>query len=488
MSLRRAEEYIASLRDGRIVYFRGRRVPDVTEHPVLRTAIEHAAIDYFMAHDPATRELAVVTDPQTGEEVSRYFVLPRCAEDLLLRSRLIEASCRRGGTLVVLIKEIGTDALFALHIIAHAMDRQLGTGYLERVRAYYEYCKRNDLALAVAQTDVKGDRSRGPAEQPHPDYYVRVVERRSDGIILRGAKVHTSCSMNANEIIVLPTRSMREEDRDYAVACAVPVNSPGLKLFVSAYGTSGDTPVENPIEHPISARHRMMESLTVFDDVFVPWERVFLCEEWQFAGPLALTFVDFHRFTAISYKLPLVDLLVGAGALLADYNGVLGATHVRDKLVRLAAYAETLRGLTHQAAYACTFQDIGDGQIAVPNTLLVNVAKLHFAEGYHRAVALVQDLAGGLVVTGPGAEDLESPEVRPYLDRYLGGRAGVSALDRLRAMNLVCDLTASDFGGYQEVLAIQAEGSIEAEKLAIARAYDLKRAMDYAKELAGIEA
>ena len=159
--------------------------------------------------------------------------------------------------------------------------------------------------------------------------------------MVRGCKAHTSVSTNANEIIVLPTRAMGEADADYAVAFAVPADAPGLTMIASPHG--GSVAEKNAFEHPISARHKMMETLTVFEDVFVPQERVFLAGEWQFAGPLALTFVEFHRFTAVSYKLPLVDALVGTALLLAEYNGVARAGHVRDKLAWLIAYAEGLR-------------------------------------------------------------------------------------------------------------------------------------------------
>ncbi len=477
MALRTPEEYRASLRDGRRVFFRGERVADVTTHPALAEAVDHATIDYCMAEDPKYRELAVVG--QGNEAYSRYFHIPRDGEDLLKRSRLIEAATREGRTLVVLIKEIGSDALFGLHVVAADVDTRLRTSYLSRVESFYRHCRDNDLAMAVAQTDVKGDRSRGPADQDHPDYYVRVAERRPDGIVVRGAKVHTSVSVNANELIVLPTRALGEHDADYAVAFAVPVDTPGLTLIASPHGTGP----RDPFERPLSAGRKMFETLTVFDDVFVPSERVFLCGEWQAAGPLALGFVEFHRFTAISYKLPLVDLLVGSAFLLAEYNGLTRVGHVRDKLARLVAYAEMLRALTHAAAARCHIVEPG---IAVPDPMLVNLAKLHFASGYHQAVAMAQDVAGGLLVTAPAAEDLSSPETAEYVKRYLGGANATTAEARLRAMNVLSDLTASDFGGYQEVLAVHAEGSIEAEKLTALRNYDPRSAMEYARRMAGI--
>src|SRR5262249_38362850 len=206
----------------------GKRVEDVTKHPVIGVAVNHAAIDYEIAHQPEHHDLAVYTDFVTGQEYSTYFNIPANPKDLLKRSQLIETSTRLGVTLVVLIKEMGTDCLFALHSVSKQMDEKLGTGYFSRVAAIHEHCRNNDLAMAVAQTDVKGDRSRGPADQDHPDYYVRVVDRRSGGIVVRGAKVHTSVTPNANELFVIPTRNLTEADRDYAVAFCIPLNTPGL--------------------------------------------------------------------------------------------------------------------------------------------------------------------------------------------------------------------------------------------------------------------
>lgn len=476
MGLRTAEQYKASLRDGRAVFFRGDKVADVTSHPVIGIAVEHAALDYRMAEDPQYRELAVVKEG--ADEYSRYYHLPRSGDDLLKRSALIAAATREGATLVVLIKEIGTDALLALHIIAERMAAAGKPEYRERIHKFYRHCRDNDLAVAVAQTDVKGDRSLGPTQQEHPDYYVHVVEERPDGVVVRGAKVHTSVSTNTNEVIVLPTRAMRPEDKAYAIGFALPMNTPGLKMIASPHGSSK----KNPFEHPISARHKMMETLTVFDDVFVPKERIFLNGEIDFAGLLALTFVRFHRFTAVSYKLPLLELLAGAGAAIAEANGISRAGHVRDKLTHLAAYHTTVRGLIEHAARTCTLED----GIAVPNTLLTNVAKYHFAHNYHQGVQIVQDLAGGLLVTAPGEEDLKSEATREYVLKYMGGAKGFDAEKRLRLLNLISDLTSSEYGGYQEVLAVHAEGGFEAEKLQAYREYDFKTVAAYARKLAGV--
>ncbi|MDZ7733781.1 MAG: 4-hydroxyphenylacetate 3-hydroxylase N-terminal domain-containing protein [Acidimicrobiia bacterium] len=463
------DEYVASVADGRVLWYRGRRVPDLRDEPDLRVALAHAALDYEVAERPEHRELAVDTDPETGDDHSAYYSLPRSGDDLLRRSRLIETVTALGGTMVTLIKEIGSDAVFALL-------RTLDGEALERAETFWRHCRDNDLAVAVAQTDAKGDRSRPPHLQDDPDLYVRVVDEREDGIVVRGAKCHTSVSANADELVVLPTRAMTDESRDYAVAFAVPVNTPGLSLYISSYG-AGE---RQGFEFPLSSRHKMLETLTVFDDVLVPWDRVFLCRRPELAGPLALSFVEYHRFTAVSYKLPLLDALVGSAAVIAEMNGVARAGHIRDKLAALVAYAENVRALTHLAALRADHER----GLAAPDPLTTNLAKYTFATNYHRSLEWVQDCAGGLLVTGPGQEDWDADDVRPVLEKYYG--AAAPAEERLRMMHLVADLTARDFGGYHAVLAVHAEGSIEAEKLGLLRAHDTERTAAYARRLAGV--
>jgi 4-hydroxybutyryl-CoA dehydratase / vinylacetyl-CoA-Delta-isomerase len=474
MPLRTADEYRKGLVDGRRLHYLGQPVADINEVPDLRVAVDHAAIDFDLALDPDHRHLAVTTDPDTGEEYSAYYRIPRTADDLLARSRLIEAGTAAGGTVVTLIHEIGTDGMFALLRVLEGEAR-------EKAEAFHRHCRDGDLAVAVAQTDVKGDRSKAPHEQEDPDLYVHVVDRSDEGIVVRGAKCHTTSSANGDEIIVFPTRAMGPDDADYAVSFAIPVNTDGLSLYVSGYG-SGD---KDPFDHPVSSRHKLLETLTVFDDVFVPWERVFVCQEPEKAGPLALTFVEYHRFTAISYKLPLVDAFVGAAAQVAEMNGVAKAGHIREKLTRLVAYAETVRALTEAAALRAR---IGEHGIAYPDPMTTNMAKFTFASGFYEAVEWLQDCAGGLVVTGPSGADWDSPDVRPLLEKYFRGAA--PAEQRLAIMNLISDLTAKELGGYHAVLAVHAEGSLEAEKLQMLRAYTTDRApaaIAYARKLAGLD-
>ena len=471
MGLRTPEHFLAGLRDAREVYYRGERVPSVPDHPELGVVARHVAIDFKLAEDPQFRALA--RHEEGEEEYSAYYRIPRKAADLTSRSKLIEAATAEGATLVVLIKEIGTDALFALQRV---LARSANNEGRSRLDAFYTHCRQGDLALAVAQTDVKGDRSRRPSEQDDPDLYLRVVEERPDGIVVRGAKAHTSYAPCVDELIVLPSRSMGPGEEAWSMAFAVPVATPGVRLFTSDFlhGT------EDPWARPISTTHKMVETLTVFDDVFVPWERVFFHNRPDLASAAALTFVEFHRFTAVSYKLPLVDALVGAAITVAQANGIERAGHVRDKLTWLAGYAETVRGLIELAAVRCGVE-VG---IAYPDVFTTNLAKWTFARDFHHALDIVQDLAGGLLVTGPSGMDWNNNEIRPVLEKYL--RGAWPAGRRMAILNLISDLTARSYGGYQAVLAIHAEGSLEAEKLAMLRSYDSERAVGIAMKLAGL--
>jgi aromatic ring hydroxylase len=456
VGLRTSEQFLAGLNDAREVYYRGERVGVVSEHPELGVAARHAAIDFDLAENAKFRDLAVCRDG--AEAYSAYYRIPQNPSDLLARMKLIEAGTTEGATLVILIKEIGTDALFALRRV---LARHQETKSLDRLKAFHKHCQDGDLALAVAQTDVKGDRSKRPSEQSDPDLYVRIVEERTGGMVVRGAKCHTSCT---------------PEDEAYSLAFAVPAATPGLRMYASDFlHDTGD-----PFNRPISTKHKMIETLTVFDDVFVPWDRVFFVNRPDLAGAAALTFVEFHRFTAVSYKLPLVDALLGAAIAISKANGIDKAGHVRDKLTWLGGYAETVRGLAELAALRCGTEE----GVAYPDVFTTNLAKWTFARDFHRAIETVQDLAGGLLVTGPATADWNSPVIRPVLEKYYQG--AWPADRRLAMLNLIGDLTTRHYGGYQAVLAIHAEGSIEAEKMAMLRAYDPSRAFKLAMDLAGI--
>lgn len=476
MALKTVDQYLASLQDDRVVYVNGRRVKDVTTDEILAVGARHCSLDYSLAHDPQHKAVCVSTSEATGNEISRMYHIPRSADDLLARFHCIDLGTAQGHGIVLFIKEIGTDVLFTWLRHCRAMDRELGTTYFERVMDYWKYCSENDLALVGAVTDVKGDRSKRPSEQSDPDMYVRVVEKRSDGIIVRGAKAHTTAGPYCNEILVSPTRAMGPADEAYAVAFGIPADSKGVILMARPMDK------KDPWEYPQSGRNVLSETTTILDDVFVPWERVFMCGEYEYAGDMANTFATWHRFTALGYKGPVADLLLGSALLIAEYNGVLKPKHVRDKIGELITYVNTIRVFARESAReAETFEEIAN-----PHRLIVNIGKHYFAENYHQMVKHVQEIGGGAIVTAPGVDDWNNPKLRPYVEKYYKGVDGVPTEDRLKVLKLIKDVTASDEGGLWLVATLHGEGSLEAQRIVTYREADLEYYAEFAKRVAGI--
>ncbi len=478
MALRTPQEYLQSLRDDRVVYFEGERVQDVTEHGLLGVAARACALDYSIAMDPQYRHLFVAKD-ESGEEVSTVFTPARSAADLTRAREIVQLLARirlgqPGGA-----KFTGVDALHALTVAAGIVDRTTGSDYSRRVEEYRKYLMRNDLAIVACMTDVKGNRSLRPsAQQPHRDFYVRIVDESKEGIIVRGAKMHISHAPCANEMIVMPCRAMGAEDKDYAVVFAIPVNTKGVKLFNDAEST---VELDDYFNYPISASMYSASGLVVFDDVFVPAERVFLKREWQHSARFTHLFANFHRLTADSYTYAELEVIVGLAALLAEYNGLEKASHVVDKLAWLMVYAETVEALGRAAAVYCVCEP--DTDLVYPNPMYSNVAKFHYADHFHEAVKLVQDIGGGLVANTPSSHSYSNPEIRPYFDKYFRGKNGVPAEHRLRAMHLAKDLTSA----WKTTATIHGEGSLATQRLSVYAQGDWARYKAAARRAARID-
>lgn len=476
MGIRTVEEYRQSLRDGRRVYMSGEKVKDVTAHRILGLTVDTIGAGYEMAatDNPEIRNLVVASHPETGEPINRFFVTPKTPEDLRNRTRLIHTLMRSTGGLPF-GKDIGTDCLNA----AMAVARQMGNKqYEENAKNFLEHLRKNDLHTCGAVTCVKGDRSKEPAQQKHPDYYLHVVDKNKDGIVVKGAKIHITSAPAANEILVVPTRQMRENEADYAVSFAIPANTEGITFICR----NGRGPWTDKEFHPDRPVRELTEAMIVFDNVFVPWDRVFMCGEWQFSMYLAYTFATFHRFTAISYKVPSVEVMAGCAVAMAKYNGLFNVGHIRDKLADIAAYVETLRALANAAAS----DPVMFGEIAVPNPLIANMAKLHFASKYHDFVKLIQDIGGGILATSPDKKDWENPDIHDYLEHYLGGAEKYSTMERLQMIHETMRHVCSHESAFHEVTTVHAEGSMAAQKMMILHESPLEQYEEKAKVAAGI--
>jgi 4-hydroxybutyryl-CoA dehydratase/vinylacetyl-CoA-Delta-isomerase len=346
------------------------------------------------------------------------------------------------------------------------------------VEAYRKHLQKNDLSFAMGLTDIKGDRGLRPSQQVHPDYYVRIEEETADGIIVSGAKTHISQAPLCNEILIAPCRAMREDDKAYAVAFGVPANAKGITMVSAEPEINADTSL---FDHPIAKSVFINDATIIFDKVFIPKERIFLKGEWEFAGQVAYMFANFHRLSAETYKSMELELFTGAATLMAEYNGIEKASHVRDKLTWLVMYAEAVEVLGKAACEYCTAEE--DSSYVYPNPMIANICKYYFANNWHTATKYIQDIAGGIVATCPSGKDYFNPELHDILDKVFGGKAGVPTEHRLRMVKLVRDLTSC----YEDVLTIHAEGSLEAQKLSILALADFDRYKAAAKRAARIE-
>ncbi len=456
--MRSKGEFLDSLKDGRKVYYRGKVVDDITSHNVLKITALHAAKLYEYPYRVSE------------DKVSKFFKVPKSSQELLERHKLIYDMTLYCNGIFNISQAIGTDALFALMITTRKVDRKYGTDYNSRLMRYFEKVAKDDLTLATAQTDVKGDRSKRPSEQFDPDMYVRIEYVKNDGIIVRGAKAHTTQSVVANEILVIPTRAMREEDKDYAIAFAVPANTPGLKLY-----TRPVDEIEGNSSSILSKKDYEIETLTVFDNVFVPWDRVFLFKEYDFAGTLAMLFATFHRFTALSYRSATTDLYIGTSKLVSEANGISNEKHVRDDIVDMILYKEIMRS----TAIASAINPVFDEEIAIPNPTFTNVGKLYSNMHFHDVLRDLIDISGGIIATLPSEEDLENE--KEDIIKYM--RGSVNGEERINGLKLAKELGSSSLSGYLLTNMIHAEGSIEASKIELFRSYDYNEAKNLVNKI-----
>lgn len=457
-------QYIESLRELKTeVYFMGERLAGVVDHPAIRPHINAAAVTYDLATDPAHGDLARATSHLTGRPINRWTHVPRTQDDLVKKAKMMRVAGRITGTCFQ--RCVGMDALITLHSVTHDIDQKHGTSYHERFKKFLVETQDRDLMSDGAMTDPKGDRSKRPHEQHDPDLFVRVVERREDGIVVRGAKMHQTGAVNSHQFIVLPGQALGPEDRDYAVACAVPADAPGV-IQVFGRQVNDSRKWEGVIDQG-NATYGVVggEALVIFDDVFVPWERVFMLGEVEFAGTLVERFTSYHRQNYGGCKSGNLDVLIGATAAIADVQGTAKAAHVRDKLAEMAHLVETM----YSGALACSYEcsTLGCGT-AIVDPLLANSAKFNTARYYPEVTRLAQDIAGGFLATMPSERELANPRVAHFVRKYYQTRADVPAEDRLRLGRLIENMT----GATPIVECMHGAGSPQAQKVVVQRTID----------------
>ena len=477
-----AKDYMDSLRQCKLnIYLLGEKVTNWVDHPIIRPSINAIAMTYKLAHEPDSETLATTDSIISGEKVNKFNSLFQSTGDLVAKVKLQRLMGQR--TACCFQRCVGMDAINAVFSTTCEIDQQHGTEYHQRFREWLKHVEENDLCISGAMTDVKGHRGLAPSEQADPDMFVHIIERRNDGIVVRGAKAHQTGAANSHEMLIMPTLRMREADKDYAVCCAIPSDGDGITMVYGRQSCDtrkledGDSDVGN---YGFGGQ----EVLIILDDVFVPWDRVFMCGEVDFSAMLVERFASYHRQSYGGCKAGIGDVLIGATASIADYNGVRQASHVRDKLSEMVHLVETI----HSCGLACSYEGrrmmAGNYQ---PETLLANVCKLNVTRFPYELCRLAEDIAGGLLVTTPSEKDFRHPVIGKYIDKYLRGDPEVPTETRYRILTLLHAMSSGLVAPSYRTESMHGAGSPQAQKIMIERESGMEDKQKLARSIAGID-
>ena len=478
MKIRTKEDYIQSLKDQQVViYYKGERVQDRTTHPGFVPHINSAAKTYELALMPEYEDLMTATSNLTGKKINRFTHIHSSVDDLLKKVQMLRLISHETATCYQ--RCVGFDAINALYITTYEMDQKYGTEYFKRLTKYIERLQEESFMLVGGMTDPKGDRSKRPSQQADPDLFTRVVEKRPDGVVIRGAKAHQTGAVNSHEIMIMPTQNMMEGDEAYAIVAAIPLDAPGITMIFGR-----QTNEERKVEGGIDAGNCDFgivggEALVVFEDVFVPWERVFMCGELDFTGILVERFATFHRQNYGGCKGGVSDIVIGAAAVAAQYQGTMNASHIKDKLVEMCHLAETV----YAGSVACSA--MGSKTKAgsyYPDPLLANCTKHNITRVIYEIARLAHDIGGGIMATLPFDKDLTNPDIRDMVLKYMKGVEAVSTENRMKILRLLENMT----GGTALVESMHGAGSPQSQRVMYQRYGKLPEKMKMAKKLAKI--
>jgi 4-hydroxybutyryl-CoA dehydratase/vinylacetyl-CoA-Delta-isomerase len=476
MGLMTKDEYIESIRALKpVAYMFGERLTNIVDNPRLRAGIEATGATYELASKPENRDLMITMSPLINEPVSRFTLPPGSIEDLVARVKVNRMVANYVGTCHQ--RCTGLDCLSTLAIVTYDIDQKYGTDYNKNFVEFLKHMQKNDLTGNAGVTDVKGDRSLNPSEQVDKDMFLRVVEKRDDGIVVRGAKAHQTGSLSSHEIIVLPTRAMGKDDKDYAVSFAIPSDTPGL---IHVVGRSSLDMRELDGADCGNIYYSKYCPTLIFNDVFVPWNRVFCCGETEFAAELVIKFSSFHRQSHGGCKSGKIDCMIGTALTLMDYNGTAKAGHLKQKVIDMIHRAETLYGCCLASSYEGKEQPSGAYFI---DTVLANASKIHEGKEMAEATRLMIDACGGFVADLPSDRDFANPEVGDLLKKYLKAVDNIPVEKRVKMYRLAEKLALESADTISD---IHGGGSPEAHRVTIFRETNVNAKKKAAKRLAGI--
>ncbi|HEX5978890.1 MAG TPA: 4-hydroxyphenylacetate 3-hydroxylase N-terminal domain-containing protein [Nitrososphaeraceae archaeon] len=479
MPIKNGAEYIESLRGRKMkVYLFGQLVQEPVDHPMIRPSINAVAETYDLANEET--EIASAQSSLIGIRVNRFLHITESVTDVVNQNRMQRKLGQITGTCFQ--RCVGMDALNSLYSTTFEIDAKHGTVYHKRLIEFIKMLQRENLMIGGAMTDVKGDRSLSPSQQEDPDMFVHVSKRDDKGIYITGAKAHQTGCINSHWILVMPTMRLQAQDSEYAIVGAVPADAEGITYIYGRQSCDTRSMEEGDMDAG-NAKFSGQEAMIIFDNVFIPNELIFMQGEYEFASMLVERFTCYHRRSYVC-KTGLGDVLVGAAAAIADYNGVANASHIKDKLVEMTHLNETIFGTGIASSYQSHKTTAGNYQ---NDDMLANVCKHNVTRFPYELSRLAQDIAGGLMVTMPSEQDFRSPEAGPLLEKYLKGRKGVSTENRVRILRLIENMTLGRNAVGYLTESMHGAGSPQAQRIQIARQMQLEYKKKLAKNLARVE-
>ncbi len=449
------------------VYVDGQRIASVADAPSLQPGINALAVTYDFARDPAKAPLMTAAQSASGKTVNRMLHINESAGDLLNKLEAVRLLCQETGCA---LRYLSHDALNGIgQAVARLDDAEGTTERRARFAAYLQHVQDEDLSLGIAMTDAKGDRSRRPHQQPNQDAYLHIVERTGEGIVISGAKAIVTGAPYVHEFLVMPSRNMTEADAAFAVCCAVPVDAPGITIIARPAGRPGEKP-----EHgaPLfSRRYGQSTGVVLFDQVRVPWERVFFAGEWEHSGAVTYHYATHHRHSCIGARAGFGDLLIGAGALMCEANGLdpERKASLREPMVELIKITEGFYACGVAASVYAT-QDPHFKNF-MPEPVFANIGKLLLSTQIYDMHRLAHEVSGGLIVALPGPDEDHNPATAATLAEVLRANPAVPYDKRIEVARFMEDLTASYQGGWYSLISLHGGGSPAALKQEIWRHY-----------------
>jgi 4-hydroxybutyryl-CoA dehydratase/vinylacetyl-CoA-Delta-isomerase len=481
MAVLTSKDYVERLRRQKVNgYMSGEKIGDIVDDPRIRVGINAISTTFDAANDSRHRDLVTLESSLINEKINRWTHILENEQDAVAKAKAMRQVGGEYGCPCV-YRCIGNDLINTAWVISYDIDKKYGTNYHQNVIEIVKEIQRKDLVIGGTIVDAKGDRVLRPGQQPDPDVYLHVVEKRKDGIIVRGGKAHSTAAVYTDMLCAVPSYPLREDEKEFAVGFFCPLDAEGI-TFMCRPATAPPAPTK--LENPLGGKYGHAEIFVMYDDVFIPWEKVFMCGEYDFTLPMINVFTANHMLSKCGCRAASMELDIGATGLIAEVNGAEKASHINDYINEMIMNTEMV--------YACAMAAAVNGEkhesgVFIPNLIPTCAGKAFAAKklGEHRYY--MQDSAGGLVQTMVNEKDFLSPETGKMMEKYYKTKEQIPTESRVRAFKLVEDLTSSPLAGWYHAMCISGGGGPQMLKQGIRANYDVGRLKQRAKKVAGIE-